>query len=148
MGMWLEGEDELMATLRQVGDKAHKGVFQQMKKEAIAIRDRAREYAPIDHGNLEDAITAEEVSGERNESGQFGRKSMSVFVDMSKDGYHGEPIGQYAYVMHEHFYNLGKRSAQKDAGRGVVGRLYLERAAAEVSRDIMNRLIAVSQGFF
>jgi hypothetical protein len=153
MGMQLEGADELMVMLRQLGPKATDGIFEQMKVEAQSIRDLARTYAPIDHGNLEDAIKMEVLGGGRDARGRFVRKALSVFIDMDAEGYNGEPMSQYAYIMHEHLtpygpLNLGKRSAAKDGGSGRVGGRFLERAADEVSARIMSRLIDVAKSYF
>jgi hypothetical protein len=151
--MELEGADELMVLLRQLGPKATDGIFQQMKVEAKTIRDTARSYAPIDHGNLEDAIKMEVLGGGRDARGRFVRKAVSVFIDMEAEGHNGELISQYAYIMHEHLtpygpLNLGKKSRAKDGGTGMVGGRFMERAADDVSAQMMNRLINVAKTFF
>jgi hypothetical protein len=153
MGMQLEGAEELMVMLRQLGPKATDGIFEQMKAEAKTIQNLARSYAPIDHGNLEDAIKVEVLSGGRDARGRFMRKALSVFIDMEAEGYNGEPMSQYAYIMHEHLtpygpLNLGEKSAAKNAGSGRVGGRFLERAADEVSAGVMNRLIDVAKTYF
>ena len=154
MGMEIEGADRLEFLLTQLGEKASAGVVDQMRKEAIAMRDLARKFAPVDHGNLEEAIKVQTLGGERDNAGRFTRKSFSVFVDMNMKGHDGRPISQYAYLMHEHLtpygpYNLGPNSQAKQEGqREMVGGMYLERAAVEVSEGIMNRLIQVAQSYF
>jgi len=153
MGVHLEGVDELMTILRQTGAKAQRGVYEQMKKEAREIQRLARLYAPIDHGNLEDAISVEEIDAERGEGGRFGRKSVAVFVDTTQEGYKGEPIGQYAYIMHEYLapygrFKLGPLSRQKNSGNGKVGGKYLERAINDVSAEMMKRLVDVARSYY
>lgn len=155
MGMRLEGADALRALLTQGGARVTKGVFEQMRKEAESIKNLAQKYAPVDHGNLEDAIKVHVVGGGRNARGQFQRKAFEVFLDMNAKGYKGEPISTYAYRMHELLlpygaggFNLGKKSRDKDGGQGIVGGRFLERATAEVSKGIMNRLIQVAATYF
>jgi hypothetical protein len=153
MGIRLEGVDELMTILQQTGEKAQRGVYQQMKKEALEIQRLARLYAPIDHGNLEDAISVEEMEGERDSRGRMGRKSVVVFVDMSQEGYEGEPIGQYAYIMHEYLapygkFKLGPLSQLKNKGNGKVGGKFLERAINDVSQEMMKRLVDVARTYY
>lgn len=153
MAIRLEGADELAVMLRQIGPKATDGIFEQMKIEARSIQNLARSYAPLDHGNLEDAIKMEVLGGGRDARGRFVRKALSVFIDMEARGYAGEPMSQYAYLMHEHLtpygpLKLGEKSAAKDGGRGIVGGRFLERASEEVSAGIMSRLIDVAKTYF
>lgn len=153
MGMEVEGAEQLMVMLRQLGPKATDGIFEQMKVEARSIRNLARSYAPVDHGNLEEAIQMEVLGGGRDARGRFIRKALSVFVDMEARGHNGEPMSQYAYIMHEHLtpygpLKLGEKSAAKNAGSGRVGGRFLERAANEVSDRIMTRLIDVAKTYF
>jgi hypothetical protein len=153
MGMEVEGVERLQFLLTQIGDKATQGVLGQMKKEAIAMRDLARKFAPIDHGNLEEAIKVQTLGGGRDEMGRFARKSFSVFVDLDMKGHDGREIRRYAYLMHEHLtpfgpYNLGPNSVAKQEGQNeMVGGMYLERAASQISEGLMNRLIQVAQDF-
>lgn len=153
MGIDVIGLEEMEVLIRQSGEKAQRGVSAQMKREAEKIRDLARKFAPIDHGNLEEAIDMAEVESERGESGRFGRKSYSVFVDMFYPSHDGRSVGDYAYVMHEHLmpygpYKLGEHSRAKQAGQiEMVGGMYLERAVDEVSRDMMTRLANVARSY-
>ncbi len=155
MGMTLEGADEAMALLYQTGQRVTRGVVGKMRSEAEAIQKLAQQYAPVDHGNLGEAIEIRTLGGGRDELGRFMRKSFEVFINMNASGHRGEPISQYAYEMHELLlpygaggFNLGKLSQQKDAGRGIVGGRFLERAVDEVSKGIMNRLIQVTASYF
>lgn len=156
MGMQLEGADELAILLQQAGAKATRGVLDQMRKEAIAIQRLARKFAPLDHGPLEDAIKVRTTGGGREESGRFARKALEVFIDMDAEAHDGRTVGQYAYVMHELLqpfgaggFKLGPKSRLKQKGQQeVVGGRFLERAAEEVSRGLMNRLIEVARREF
>lgn len=155
MGMTVEGIDEAMAVLYQSGERVTRGLVGKMRHEAEAIQKLAQQYAPLDHGNLEEAIKIETLGGGRDSRGRFVRKAFEVFIDMNARGYKGEPISQYAYEMHELLlpygaggFNLGPQSRQKDGGRGVVGGRFLERAVDEVSKDMMNRLTQVAASYF
>lgn len=157
MGMQLEGADELAYLIRNAGAKASKNIAAQMRREAFNIQELARRFAPIDHGNLEDAIEVAEVGGGRDEeTGRFLRKSFEVFIDMDAEAFDGRTVGQYAYVMHELLlpygaggFKLGKKSREKQAGQAeTVGGRFLERAAEEVSRGLMGRLIEIARREF
>ncbi|MFT4064274.1 HK97 gp10 family phage protein [Paraburkholderia sp.] len=157
MSVKIEGTVNLGALLQQVGEKAVRGVFAQMKVEAQALAEKARENAPVDHGDLETAIKVRETGGGRNELGQFARKSVEVYVDGSlpahdSDGRDrpGKTVGDYAYEMHEHLIpagplQLGPKSQQKDGGSGKVGGKYLERARDEIEQGIEGRLAGACQ---
>ena len=149
MGIKVTGLDELDYNLKQTGAKTVRGVSEQMRKEAEAIRDLARKFAPIDEGNLEDAIEMAEEGG-RDAMGRFTRKQYAVFVDLLH-GANGKVVGDYAYLMHEHLtpygpYGLGKLSQAKQAMQPeMVGGQYLARAVQEVTRSMMQRISKVTQ---
>jgi hypothetical protein len=152
MSVTIEGTANLGVLLEQVGEKAVRGVFAQMKVEAEKLAESAREKAPLDHGDLEKAIKVRESGGGRNEMGQFARKSVEVYVDdtMPVTDRPGHTVGEYAYEMHEHLtpagpLQLGPRSQDKDGGRGVVGGKYLERAADEIETELLAKLTAACQ---
>jgi hypothetical protein len=154
--MQLEGADELSILIRNAGIKAEKGVFEQMRREAVKIQELARKFAPIDHGPLEDSIKVSTEGGGRDDMGRFVRKALSVYIDPDDEAHDGRNVGQYAYVMHELLlpfgaggFKLGKKSQQKQMGQSeIVGGRFLERAAEEVSRGLMNRLIEVARREF
>lgn len=123
----------LAAKLEQRGERAVAGVLGVMREEANKMADLAREFAPIDHGDLESAIEVVE-----NKDGMNGRKTITVQVDPNARDDQGKLVEIYAIEMHEgqsigendgsYAYGLGKRSREKDGGRGVVGGKFLERA--------------------
>ena len=154
MGIEVTGIEELAVMLQQTGAKAQKGVSEQMKREAIKIRDLARKFAPVDYGNLEDAIQLGEDGGERDDfSGRFTRKSYTVFIDMEHPAEEGKVVGDYAYLMHEHLmpygpFKLGEHSLAKQAGQTeMVGGMYLDRAVDQVTEGMMRRLIDVARTY-
>jgi hypothetical protein len=153
MSIEVTGIDTLEYLIQQAGARAQKGVADQMKKEAIAIRDLARKFAPLDHGNLEAAINVSENSGGRNEYGQFMRKSYTVFVDMTHSAPNNKTVGDYAYIMHEHLapygpYNLGPLSQAKQSRQSeMVGGLYMDRAVDQVMKGMIGRLSDVARSY-
>lgn len=152
MSVEVYGVEELKYLLKQAGLKAVKGAFDQMRREAKKIETLAKQMAPVDEGDLEDAIQMVETGGGRDEFGRFARKSITIEVDMDASAgvdSQGRPrtVGAYAYTMHEHLapygrFNLGPRSRAKQDGQNVmVGGKYLERAMDEVMPGMMDRIV-------
>jgi hypothetical protein len=145
-----QGLDNLAILLQQVGEKAVKGAIAAMRTEAETVAMYAREYAPIDHGNLEEAIKVRETGGGRNGAGQFVRKSVEVYVDqdMPVPERPGKTVGDYAYEVHEHMepaggsMQRGEKSEAKDGGRNVVGGGYMTRAAADAEKHVVAAITA------
>lgn len=144
------GLENLTVALEQVGLKAVTGALAAMRKEAETVAEYAREYAPVDEGNLEKAIKVRETGGGRNELGQFARKSVEVYVDQSMPVPQrpDKTVGDYAYEVHEHMEPAGgtmKRgplSEQKDGGRNVVGGGYMTRASQDAEKHVMEAIAA------
>lgn len=153
MGIEVEGVEKLLILLKQGGEKAVRGASIQMKKEAIGIRDLARQMAPIDEGDLEKSIIVTDEGGGRDEStGRFLRKYFAIGIDENATSTdrtgNTVSVASYAYLMHEYLapygnvYQLGPKSRAKQAGSSVVvGGKYLERAAAEREKGLVNRII-------
>lgn len=135
---------KMFVQLRQLGEKTVKGVSQVMQNYGDKIRDRAREYAPVDEHDLEKAIVKS-----TNYNGPNRRSIVSIYVDMTKAaGVH--TVGSYAILMHEslaiglrreealvrgYLYGLGPKSQKKDAGRGIVGGKFLTRAINDYKKE-------------
>lgn len=129
----------LIARMEQLGARAEKRGAEVLRKAANEVKDRAKAYAPLEHGGLEEAI---EVYSDH--SGINRRRVYYVAVDpdapeLDKEGKPtGRTVGRYATEMHEGVYNPGKRSQEKANALGVVvGPKYLERAADEVGAEIL-----------
>lgn len=131
-------------SLRQIGDKAVKGMAERMRKTIITMRDLARDYAPRKSGDLESAIEYALVKDGR-------RNSFVLFVDLDK--IHGskasKTVGDYAYLMEEQLrpygrkgkaYKLGRISLAKAATGKKVGGRFLARAIEETTKDLMQQL--------
>lgn len=157
MSVTIEGTDNLGVLLQQVGERAVRGIFTQMKVEAEKIAEKARENAPVDHGDLEKAIKVRETGGGRNDLGQFARKGVEVYVDGTLPAHDskgrerpGKTVADYMWEMHEHLtpagpLQLGPKSQEKDGGSGKVGGKYLERAADDVEKEMLGSLTAACQ---
>ena len=140
MAITITGDlDALIQTIEQTGKRAVDHAARRMGAEAEKVAQLARDYAPVEHHGLEEAIT---VEGDK--SGINGRKVYRIFVDenapeLNEDGSPtGRLVGRYAGYMHEGSdYKLGKLSREKAAALGVrVGPKFLERAADERADEI------------
>lgn len=153
MGIEVQGVEKLLILLKQGGEKAVRGASKQMEREADDIRDLARQMAPIDEGDLENAIVVTDAGGGRDEyTGRFVRKHFSIGIDENatatdRNG-NTVTVASYAYLMHEYLapygsvYQLGSKSRAKQAGSSViVGGKYLERAAARIEKGLINRIV-------
>ncbi|WKZ86342.1 hypothetical protein N5B55_05150 [Ralstonia pickettii] len=153
MGIEVSGVERLRMVLEQAGERAVRGVFKQMVTEAEGVRDLARKFAPVDEGNLEQAIKVQVEGGGRDERGRFARKSVAVYIDMATPAENGRTVGDYAWEMHEHLtpygpLQLGKRSQAKQDGQSeMVGGKFLERAAVERTKDMVDRLILEARSY-
>jgi hypothetical protein len=120
----------LALKIQRMGDTAARRILNVMREEGDKIAELARENAPIDDGDLEEAIEAVETRG-----GPNGRTVVSVQVDPAAVDAKGVPVIKYARVMHEALapfgtgaFKLGPASRQKDGGSGRVGGKFMERA--------------------
>lgn len=153
MGISVTGVEELKFILQKASAQAPKHVFDQMKREGKKLQTLARAMAPVDVGNLEEAITLETEGGGRDSRGRFLAKVVAVFIDMNQpvEGRPGHVVGEYAYEMHEHLtpagpMKLGKKSQAKQAGQSeTVGGGFMERAGDEIEAGMMGRLIDVAR---
>ncbi|WP_374335525.1 HK97 gp10 family phage protein [Methyloversatilis sp.] len=134
--------DNLSGSLIQVGEKTVRGVAGIMQEAGKEIQKRAVEYAPVDEGDLENAI---KYSAER--TGRRGRVMVFIFIDEDMPTSDGKRVGSYARKMHEQLapygtgrYNLGPKSREKrDAGADVGGK-FLERAINELRGKVYERV--------
>lgn len=141
----------LGARIQQVGDKSLASALEVMREESEKIAELARSFAPIDDGDLEKAIQVVE-----KRDGINGRVAITIQIDPSARNEKGIPVELYAIEMHEgqsiganngtHAFGLGKRSAAKDAGRGIVGGKFLERAARSRMGMIGKKIAAILRG--
>lgn len=148
---------DLELALTQIGRRAAKGMTDVMHEQAERIAEKAREYAPVDEHDLEKAIKVD-----RDYQGINRRLRLFVQVDPNavKES-RGVDVMTYALHVHE-FMNigggtrpegyrggnmlfLGKKSVEKDGGRGIVGGKFLERAFAEHEEETYMRAFRIVQ---
>lgn len=133
------------AQLMQKGERAVKGMSDQMRKTAIRIRDLAREYAPRKSGLLEKNIDYETIR-------VAGRNTYVIYVDSDANRTGGRPgqLGDYAWIMHSQLrphgnkgkpYRLGPGSIAKAAGGKKVGGRFLTRAVKDATKDLRAQMV-------
>jgi hypothetical protein len=142
MGAKVSGIINTEEMLLRLDSTAKRRVVKVLVKRAEQIRDLARKMAPVDEGNLEEAIKlrGDAVGRTRDEFGRFQRTEVDVYIDMDAPVPErpGHTVGDYAYEMHEHLtpmgpMQLGPASVAKQEGQQEqVGGGFLERAAEEV----------------
>lgn len=139
MGLKITGLAEMIRRLSNDAEQSSRGSRDALVEGGEKIAQRAKEYAPIDEGNLEDAITSTGVIDKGSR-----RKVVDVYVDTNHAGTRAPTVEDYYLRMHEGSYNLGSKSREKDGGSGKVGPKYLERAfielEPEISRDVEDGL--------
>lgn len=135
MGLEITGVKSTLVNLRRTERVTSKRLLRLMRSSARDIRDLAREYAPVDEGNLEDAIQV--IEGAERFLGRTRNVEM-VGVDTSKLGEGYTKYGRrYDIMMHEGSYNLGPRSqAKADSTGKTVGPKYLTRAWKDLEPEI------------
>lgn len=146
MGVKVTGLVDADNLLVAVETDTRRGAAREMVAAGRRIRDLARKMAPVDIGNLEDAIqmTPDSEGPPRDARGRFVRVEVEVYVETSKPVPErpGKTVGDYAYEIHEHQtpmgpIPLGPHSQAKQASNSgiTVGGGFLERAADEVTKD-------------
>lgn len=152
--------------LKQLG--ATPGVVnEELMKATVEMRDMSRHMAPIDYGDLQEAIQfARRGSAERNAKGHFmkGLSTYEVWInerhpvsdpDKLKEGM--THVGDYAWEVHEYMsssafpnpsFKPSKKSIAAGLSHGVeAGGKFLERAAERMRDDVNNRLINVARKY-
>jgi len=106
----------------------------------------ARDRAPVDAGNLVNAITGDVVENPKSIAARVYIPSNApvTVLRLKKDGTPAKnqsPPANYAIIMHEGHYNLGEKSLAKQGELGVtVGPRYLARAVEENQREIVETI--------
>lgn len=139
MGVTVKGVKPTMARMTRVTDVSRREVLRVLLKGAQDIQSLARRMAPVDEGNLEQAIVLDPPNlTEETIAAGTRRKNITVYVDENLPAENGKKVGDYATVMHESVYEPGEKSqAKQSADPSVtVGRKYLERAVDEIEPEI------------
>lgn len=141
MGMRAKGLGALITRLENVAKKAPKESQKALEEGGNKIKREAIRRAPVDEGNLENAIYGpEDDEGiKKDYGGIHGRKRFYVGVDGSHETDRlDRSVGDYALIMHESVYELGDKSKdkQKDNPDITVGRKFLESAVEDLEAEI------------
>lgn len=134
MGLSVTGVAKTLLALKRTEDRTNKALLRSMRRSAEKVKTLAQAFAPVDEGNLEDAIVVAE-----DRSVSTGNRAVAfVGVDPSRLGEGYQRYGRrYDILTHEGSYTLGKRSqAKQDASGLKVGSKYLERAVQELEEEI------------
>jgi len=125
--------------LENIAKRTNKAATRELERGAIAIRDLARDFAPVDEGFLEESITVDHDRGGINRRNRY-----SVYVDDSLEVDAKTKVGDYARLVHEGIgkaYGQGPGSLEKAAQLGVeVGPFFMTRALEELEGDIRRRI--------
>lgn len=122
MGLRVEGTRDLAIKLERDAEKSSRALRRLQQQAAEQIEQTAKQMAPVDTGNLESAVTR------ATDYNKVVREDY-VFVDESQ--------APYAIYMHESVYELGPKSAQKQANYPFpVGRKFLDRAVEYVMQTM------------
>ena len=140
MALKIVGVDSLITELHNTAKRASEGARFAMADGAEEIAQLARDYAPLELGNLEEAIKTDMVKQHSRARAHF-----TVYVDEDVSAENpeepstlGKKVGDYALIMHETSYKLGKYSAMKQASNPekMVGTKFLERAVLDLEDKI------------
>lgn len=147
MGLKITGLDKVLKNLARTEARTKAGSLAGLREAAQIIVEEARANAPIDTGDLENAIVASETR-ERNSLGQFGQVQVQVGVDVSRLNLEAHDGYDYSIKMHEDpNYNLGPLSqAKQDGSSHTVGYKYLTRALKEKSKEARAVIVAAVKG--
>jgi hypothetical protein len=137
---------DIIVRLEQRGERAVKGISDMFQDNGEKIRDLAIEFAPILTGATEDSIRKN-----TSNTGINRRAVVEIYLDETTEA------GPYLRKVHDNLAPHGSGrwgkvggsdpnslSAQKDAGRGIVGGKFLTRAFKlykdKIQRDA-NRIV-------
>lgn len=133
MGIRITGVQNLQSRISNVSERASRGAREGMEAAAEAIKDLAKQYAPVDEGSLEESIKVAKAE----DSDFRNRIAYTVYVDENEPSPRGGVVGNYAVWIHEGNYNLGKKSQEKAMETGMyVGRKFLEYAVDNLHDEL------------
>lgn len=138
--MKVTGLKDTIIQLRNVGDRVSANARKVMHRAADKIVERARLMAPVDEGNLEQAIQKDVTYEGRN-------KRLAIDIVLL-DTVNGVDVSAYGREMHEGYYKLGPLSEEKQNRTGVpVGREFITRAVKEQQDKLTPAIIgAIKDG--
>lgn len=125
----------LAMSITRKTNNSRRAVNRRIEQGMFDMQQTARDFAPIDEGNLEDAIVARKV--------RQGRNVYEVFVDRDAPGSNGalgedKKVGSYVDFVHDGVYKLGPNSEFKNQQvGGGVGPLFMDRAFRKHGEQIV-----------
>ncbi|TDW20406.1 bacteriophage HK97-gp10 putative tail-component [Rhizobium azibense] len=133
--MKVTGVRQTVLKLRSIGDRVHDNARKTMHAAADRIVETAKKMAPVDKHNLEEAI--------QKKIGYEGRrKRLAIDIEIAPV-VNGVRVEDYATYMHEGEYELGPKSAEKNASQDEeVGPGFLTRAAEAEEKKLNERMVA------
>lgn len=141
MGLKIKGLSAVLRKFQRTEETMNRAGLAAMRDAAKVVVMAAKLRAPVDTGDLENAIVAQERRS-RNGLGQFGSVTIEVGVDPSKLNLEDHGGYDYSIRMHEDpNYNLGPKSEVKQAALpGIqVGYKYLSRALEDTRSMVLLR---------
>ena len=159
MGFESEGISELKMRLQRLADVPAIATAE-LSDCADDLQQKARDMAPIDYGDLKDAIMVNEVGGSaRNAKGQFMKGALREFIVYVKNDRplqhptnEMHVVGDYAWKVHEYMgwgsnvttFMPSEKSVIEGEMHGVeAGGKFLERAMNELEPNIHMRLAKI-----
>lgn len=148
MGMKIVGTsiEQAIINLTQTGERAVKGVSAVLQKGGEQIAETAKVMAPVEHGDLINAIKALPMKGDNN------RKEIVVTIDPDAVDERGVSVLYYGTIMNEALepygtggYKLGKLSKALRASGAPIGGKFMERALKEHRADIIEKANTVAK---
>ena len=133
MTMKVTGDADLIANFEEVRKRVIERATDAVVEGGKLVQRTAKDYSPLDRGNLENSIRREE---------QITRDGANIVIGVDDNEpvpeEPGKRVGDYATQMHEGDYNLGPGSRAKANELGVeVGRKYVERALEDNADEIL-----------
>lgn len=151
MSVSVLGISDTMFALKRTGDRVYKGQLEYLDRVSERILKRAKEYAPVDEGNLEDALVKERIVDPSNNR----RVTIFIGVDPSELGKGFTKYGhRYDEYVHEHLAPFGTGSlngATFSAGAGTLakgpkaGGLFLQRAFEDFEDEIIETMAKIAR---
>lgn len=142
MGLKIKGLSSVLRKFQRTEETMSRAGLAAMRDAAKVVVMAAKLRAPVDTGDLENAIVAQERRS-RNGLGQFGSVTIEVGVDQSKLNLEEHGGFDYSIRMHEDpNYNLGPKSQVKQAAlpNVQVGYKYLKRALDDTRELVEMRM--------
>jgi hypothetical protein len=132
MPIKLKGLDQVLSNLKITQTEISKVAVSQLRQGAIRIQQSARNYSPVEFGNLESSIKTEEQITDTAATIRIGVDDATPVPERP-----GKHVGDYALFIHESDYHLGPASLAKAAATGKqVGPKFLERAFTDHQQEI------------